>query len=378
MLVLVTNIPTPYRTAFFNTLQQELLQVEQSLHVVYCSKTETGRHWNFNAEENNYPFTFLKGWHPEFKGYYPHINFGLLSTLKKLKPKWIMMAGSWNAPATVSIILNKKKLQCPLLFWSEGHFDAQVRANKYVDFLRKTILNQINYYVVPNVKSKEYILHYNSDAVVDFLPNTVDEQFFSLSKNDSKEEYRIQNNLPLDKTVLVLVSSLDTRKGVLDFYEAFKYAKQNNLYVVQIGTGDFYEILKKNIVADGLENNYRLTGQLNSKEVRSYLIAADVFVLPTKSDPNPLSPIEAAFLKKALLVSSKAGNANDLIPNQENGWIINDINLEELVSKINIVAATSNAQLEAMGEKSSQIVSASFTRKKAAQHLISFLNQIKR
>ncbi|TDD77014.1 glycosyltransferase family 4 protein [Flavobacterium caseinilyticum] len=378
MLALVTNIPTPYRTAFFNTLQQELLKVGQSLHVVYCSKTETGRHWQFNPEENNYVFTFLKGWHPEFKGFYPHVNIGLLSHLTKLKPDWIMLAGSWNAPATITVILNKRKLNCPVIFWSEGHFDAQMRANKYIDFLRKTVLNKLDYFVVPNVKSKEYILHYNKSAIIDFLPNTIDESFFSLSKNDSKEQNRKLKKLPIDKTILILVSSLDKRKGVLDFYEAFKKSKKDTLYVVQIGTGEFYDTLKERLIADNLSEQYRLTGQLKANDVRAYLIAADVFVLPTKSDPNPLSPIEAAFLKKALLLSAKAGNAQDLIPNKENGWILNQITSADIIESINKIAETDKQRLEEMGEKSFQIVSDSFTRKKASEYLIVFLNKIKK
>ncbi|MCU7615087.1 glycosyltransferase family 4 protein [Chryseobacterium sp. GMJ5] len=378
MLAIVTNIPTPYRTAFFNILNQELLKKGDSLHVIYCAKTETGRHWKFNPDENTYPYTFLKGFHPEFKGFYPHINFGLISCLKKLKPDWVLLAGSWNAPATINVLLNKKNINIPVLFWSEGHIDAQVRSNQYVDYLRKKILRNIDYFVVPNLKSKEYIHHYNTDAIADFLPNTVDEEFFSLSESDSKAESRNRKNLPSDKTIIVLVSSLDQRKGVLEFYEAFKKSNIENLYVVQIGTGEFYETLQQKIKEDRLSDHYMLTGQLEAKEVREYLVAADVFALPTKSDPNPLSPIEAAFLKKALLISSKAGNSKELIPNNENGWIISEITQEHLTKSINTVAETSRAQLEEMGEQSFRIASASFTRKKAAENLISFLQKIKK
>lgn len=378
MLAVVTNIPTPYRTAFFNVLQQELQVVGEHLHVIYCAKTEPGRHWDFIPVENNYAFTFLKGWHPEFKGFYPHFNIGLITTLKKLKPNWIMAAGSWNAPATVSLLLHKKKLGCPIIFWSEGHFDAQVRQNKYVDYLRKSILNSLDYFVVPNPKSKEYILHYNANATIDYLPNTVDEHFFSLTSLPSKHEMRTLLKLPQDKTILVLVSSLDTRKGVLDFYEAFKKSNSPSLYAIQIGTGEFYDTLSNRSSMDSMSAKYQLTGQLNSKQVRDFLIAADVFVLPTKSDPNPLSPIEASFLKKALLLSSKAGNANDLIPNQENGWIIPEITENELIKKIEKIAATPREQLEQMGEISYEIAAASFTRKSASQQLLGFLKQIKR
>jgi len=378
MLAIITNIPTPYRSAFFNVLNEELSKLNDSIHVIYCAETEPGRHWKFSAKENKYSYTFLKGFHPEFKSFYPHINFGLISCLKKLRPDWILLAGSWNAPATINVLLNKNKINCPVLFWSEGHIDAQVRSNKYVDLLRKKILKSIDYFVVPNIKSKEYIHHYNSGATVDFLPNTVDEEFFSLSPRDSKIESRNRKNLPLDKIVIVLVSSLDSRKGVLEFYDAFKKSNIDNLYVVQIGTGEFYDTLKDKIAADNLSDHYKLTGQLEAKDVREYLIAADIFALPTKSDPNPLSPIEASFLKKSLLVSSKAGNAKELIVENENGWIIDEIQEEYLIENINKIAKTEKSKLEEMGKKSFKIVSASFTRKKAAQNLITFLQRIKK
>lgn len=378
MLAIITNIPTPYRTAFFNILNEELLKLNDSIHVIYCAETEPGRHWEFSPQENKYLYTFLKGLHPEFRNFYPHINFGLISCLKQLKPDWVLLAGSWNAPATLQVLINKNQIKCPVLFWSEGHFDAQVRSNKYVDYLRNKILNNIKYFVVPNQKSKEYIHHYNSDAIIDFLPNTVDEDFFSLTFQDSKIESRNRKNLPLDKTIIVLVSSLDQRKGVLEFYDAFKKSNIENLYTVQIGTGEFYDTLKEKIAADNLSDHYILTGQLGAEDVREYLIAADIFALPTKSDPNPLSPIEAAFLKKPLLVSSKAGNSKDLILDNENGWIINEISEEDLIKNINKIAQTERSHLEQMGEKSFKIVSASFTRKKASQNLISFLQKIKK
>ncbi|WP_231427786.1 glycosyltransferase family 4 protein [Pedobacter sp. Leaf250] len=378
MLVVVTNIPTPYRTSFFNVLEEELVQFDESLHVIYCAKTEPGRFWKFNAEQNKYSYTFLKGFHPEFKGFYPHINFGLISCLKKLKPDSILLAGSWNAPATINVLLNRHNFSCPILFWSEGHIDAQISSNRYVDLFRRKTLNNIKYFVVPNLKSKEYIHHYNNDAIIGFLPNTVDEEFFSLSSNDSKINSRNKKNLPLDKTIIVLVSSLDRRKGVLEFYNAFKKSNFKNLYTVQIGSGEFFDILKEKITADNFSDSYTLTGQLEAQEVKEYLIAADVFALPTKSDPNPLSAIEAAFLKKSLLISSKAGNAKDLILESENGWIINEIVEDDLIANINKIAMTETSKLEEMGKKSFEIVSASFTRKKAAQNLITFIKSLKK
>lgn len=375
MLVTVTNIPTPYRTAFFNVLQLELEKIGESLHVLYCAETEPDRHWQFKPEENIYDYTFLKGLHFEIGGVYPHINFGLVSKLKKLNPRWILLAGSWIAPATFSILARKSSLGAPVIFWSEGHADAQSRSGGLVEFMRRKTFESIDYFVVPNSRSAHYVQSYHFGAKTSFLPNTIDEEFFSKNIGD-KAEIRKMLNIPSDKTVIILVSTLNANKSVLEFYEAFKKLKAENLYAVQIGQGPYYEELKARIARDDMGGRYRLAGQQERDAVRSYLAAADVFALPTKSDANPLSPIEAAFQRNALLLSSKAGNVGELIPSGGNGWVISEITEENILNALAEVAAADRGEIEQMGEESYKIVSENFTREKAAAGLIRFLEKI--
>ena len=151
---------------------------------------------------------------------------------------------------------------------------------------------------------------------------------------------------------------------------------RDSLYVVQVGQGPYYEELKARIARDDMGGRYRLAGQQERDAVRSYLAAADVFALPTKSDANPLSPIEAAFQKNALLLSSKAGNVGELIPSGGNGWVISEITEENILNALAEVAAADRGEIEQMGEESYKIVSENFTREKAAAGLIRFLEKI--
>src|SRR5690606_61153 len=125
MLVVLTNIPTPYRSAFFNTLKEELQRERLGLHILYCAETEPRRFWKFEPELNDYDYTFLKGFHPEFKNYYPHFNIGAGKKIRELKPKWILMGGSWNSPTVVQTLLFPPYSSAKIIFWSEGHIDAQ-------------------------------------------------------------------------------------------------------------------------------------------------------------------------------------------------------------------------------------------------------------
>ena len=66
--------------------------------------------------------------------------------------------------------------------------------------------------------------------------------------------------------------------------------------------------------------------QLGKEVVKELLSICDIFILPTKQDPNPLSPIEASFMKKPLVISNFAGNCQELIVLNKNGLILNEIN----------------------------------------------------
>ena len=58
--------------------------------------------------------------------------------------------------------------------------------------------------------------------------------------------------------------------------------------------------------------------------VRIWLFAADVFILNTFNDPNPLAPIEAACTGLPIALSSRAGNVEEVVSSSGGGWIIED------------------------------------------------------
>lgn len=378
MLVIITNIPTPYRTSFFNVLNHELQKMEIGFHVIYCAKTEPRRFWKFEEEENNYRYSFLKGFHPEFRNFYPHFNLGLKKKLKSLNPTWILMAGSWNAPSVINTIIYNKTLKSRLIFWSEGHLQAQRSKSRIIDSFRKYVFKKIDAFVVPNNKSKDYIRLYNNACEIGMLPNTIDEEFFNI-RDLNKNEIRKQLDIPDDALVITLVSTLSDRKGVFEFingYNLLSIEQKRKLFIQQVGQGELYENLKTYKESNNLLN-YRILGQKTQSEVRNLLAASDLFALPTKLDPNPLTPIEASFLKKALILSNNAGNVDELLmANNKNGFALEEITKFEIHKILLKVLELSNDDIEKMGMFSYDNVSKNFTRLSASQNLIKFLKSL--
>ena len=377
MLVIVTNIPTPYRTAFFNTLNEQLQLEGISFHVLYCAETEPRRYWVFNENENNYSYTFLKGFHPQFEGFYPHINFGLIRLLQELKPEYLIVAGSWNAPATINILINKNRIKAKTIFWSEGHADAQRSKNNFITGIRKKVFSSFDAFVVPNNRSKEYVKLLNSNANIGFLPNTIDEDFYCIERTDSIRDLRERYNIDQDKKVFLCVATLNNRKGVFELLKAYNELDNNikdNLIIVYIGTGELLDKMEEYKRKNNLVN-ILILGQQDKFFVRDFLKLSDVFVLPTKLDPNPLTPIEASFMRKPLLLSCLAGNFNELVF-KDNGIGIKEINIESIKTALEYFYLLDSKTLYDMGVYSFKNVSEHFTREKSCLKLLDFLNEI--
>ena len=67
-LVVLTNIPTPYRTTFFDAVATEAAQINRAFHVLYCATSEPGRHWPYEPATMRHPHTVLRGVHPRLVG----------------------------------------------------------------------------------------------------------------------------------------------------------------------------------------------------------------------------------------------------------------------------------------------------------------------
>lgn len=333
-LLVVTNIPTPYRIAFFNVLQVQLQKIGGNLKVLYCAKSEPDRHWEINLHEQQFDYEILNGFHKNIKGLYLHFNPSILNKTKEFQPDYILYAGSWNMPTVVLSLLcnslfNKKYKK---IFWSEGHDGSMLHKGGIVPIIRKFIQNKFDAFAVPNERSKSYLfelLRLKKKPIV-ILPNSVDGNFFTKpttwtteNSNAIKKEF----GLPMDSKILLQVSTLNENKSVnelTDYWKKYKIENLGNYILVVIGEGSLKNELLKNTL--GNESIFFL-GNQPKENVRNILFSSDIFLLLTKNDANPLTLIEASFAKLPILTTKFAGNCNEIVV-EDNGVILNEINFD--------------------------------------------------
>jgi len=369
-LVVLTNIPTPYRTAFFDALAEEVARAGKRFHVLYCAKTEPGRHWPYDSSKMRHAHTVLRGFHPSLTGIHAHLNPGVLAELNLLKPDTLLIAGSWNTPTMLIAGLNIYS-PCPRrFFWSEGHAEAALHKGGLIAWLRRRVYRTFDGFAVPNAKSAEWALaQAGSPRQVVTLPNAIDAKFFARPCSTSRQEARCQLGLEGEGRVLVQVSTLSDRKGVFELAKAFlglPVAERLGARLLFVGEGDRRSQLET--LASESGGTVRVLGQLPPEEVRQVLWAADAFVLNTRLDPNPLSAIEAAAAGLPIVMSAAAGNISEIVNAPGAGFVISDpANPTEALRG---VLSASDAQLAEMGVRAAELVRTQFDTFVVARSLI--------
>lgn len=375
-LVVLTNIPTPYRTQFFNRLNVVLRRENIGLGVLFCAQTEHGRHWSFVPEELQFEFRLLRGVHLRFRGVTFHLNPTVGYWLYKWRPTWLLSAGAWLMPTGVLALAFLGCRRCVRLFWSEGHEDAVTYPSGWIACIRRRVLRCYDGFAVPNRKSADFLAcELGTTPLILPLPNTVDDHFFVPPTAQQRANARSAGGIRPDDIVFVQVSQLVDRKGVKELVAGWARAALAfpRLRLVLVGGGQLEHELRS-VYADAIaRQRLVLTGPVSADIVRRWLHAADAFVLASKRDPNPLSAIEAALTGLPLLLSKKAGNFSELCKVGVTGLALYEINPTEISKAIAGFAALSPEERVEMGRCSGDNAKHSFASDMAIEQFVSAL-----
>ncbi len=369
-LVVLSNIPTPYRTAFFDALAEAAACAGKRFYVLYCAKTEPGRHWPYDPSKMKHAHTVLRGFHRSLTGIHAHLNPGVLAELNLLKPDTLLIAGSWNTPTMLVAGLNIYSPHPRRFFWSEGHADAALHKTGLIAWLRRRVYRTFDGFAVPNAKSADWALaQAGAPRPIVTLPNAIDAKFFARPSGNARAEARRALGLEAEGRVLVQVSALTERKGVLELAQAslaLSSEDRRGAKLLFVGEGELRPQLES--LAAESAGAIRVLGQLPPEEVRRALWAADAFVLNTRLDPNPLSAIEAAAAGLPIVMSAAAGNTREIVEAANTGFVIRDP--ADPSDALRAVLSASDAQLAEMGARAAELARTQFDAPAVARSLI--------
>ena len=165
---------------------------------------------------------------------------------------------------------------------------------------------------------------------------------------------------------IVYVGRLEKVKNVETLIRAFAKSKDSGVHLIIVGDG------RERANLESLSENLLIADRVEfvgfSKDPHQYLSTADLFVLPSFSEGFGIAVVEAMLMKVPVLCSN-VGGIPEFVVDNENGWLFNPLDEEELVDKLNSIIGKDKNELREIGIKGFNNVNNVFTLKQYVDNL---------
>jgi glycosyltransferase involved in cell wall biosynthesis len=193
--------------------------------------------------------------------------------------------------------------------------------------------SHVRFLVCPSREIREELLRAGfADERIAVIPNGVDTAFFSPAALPEKNELRRELGIGEQETVVIYTGRLHPGKGVESLLAAWTVLAERftdrPLRLLIVGSGRLEPALRD---AFGTAPSVRFCGW--QEEVRNYLRASDIFVLPSLGEGMSNALVEAMSCGLAC-VASRIGGNSELITDGRNGLLFEPGSRERLAAQL--------------------------------------------
>lgn len=325
----ITNIRSPYRKLQIENIQK---RSGHKISVVYTDKNYLGRQWEVKGLKNieEKIFSFFSN------------SKNKKSIFRIPKENDVVFLGGYYKIQYIilAIVCKIHKVPYVLLFDGIDPNKVSVRDNPLKFLLKKAVIsNSTMIYGNGKVSRELFTKKFKVDStkIVNQYLSIDNDKITELKKDKEKirktlrDKFKISN----DSKVIIYSGRLIERKNIKNIISAVKKLNNPKEFTLLI-LGDGIE--KNNLMNFAKENGIKviITGFIkNQDELFKHYFIGDLFILPSHDEPWGLVVNEAMAAGLPIILSENCGSSLDLINN--NGFIFETHNIEDLASKINYI-----------------------------------------
>lgn len=319
-VVLITNIPNPYRVPLFNTLNSLLKNDGICLKVIFGAAGYSRRLFKIRKEEMLFNYTILTDT-PMTRGNDGEKTIflyqGLISELRKEKPDLIIVSGF--SPATIKVLLYKIASGTPYLIWN-GSIENPGKKISIMTMIRQKLLCRFSDGFISYGKmAAGYLQKLGAEQKrIVVATNTVDTTFFR------EETQRLRKSHREPVTVFLVIGYLVPRKEMGDLLEAVRLVAQSrkDFRVDILGEGTARGEMEEFVRKHHLDSIVNFHGFVQKGDLPVWLAQSSALLFQTGYDIWGLVVNEAMAAGVPVLSSPNAGATYDLIRDGENGFVV--------------------------------------------------------
>lgn len=367
-LAILASHPIQYQAPLFRALADS---PNIDLTVFFCSDhgLKPYRDEGFGVEFK-WDVPLLEGYHAEFlpnysrrpnsSSFWSQINPAIIRQLKSRKFDAILIMG-WSRATSWLALLAAISLGIPILMRGETNLLPVLPGWK--KRVKQLILGTLFKYVAGFLAIGKYNLEfyraYGVPAEKLYLaPYAVDNGFFiSQAEKHAPHQLALKREIGIPETLPVILFSgkLTPVKRPMDLLKAFAFVTQTQqAALVYLGDGNLRAELEQFTADAGLQHVY-FAGFHNQTELPRFFAAADIFVLPSGSEPWGLVVNEALCFGLPVIVSDQVGSSGDLVQEGVNGFTFPVGEVATLATRITQLL-TDTARRRQMGRASRQLI----------------------
>lgn len=222
---------------------------------------------------------------------------------------------SWQA------IRATKELQTPSILTLHGLFAlnpsdsiAKIEEEIFNYVIFKQELSSVSATIGLTSKITKYAQRYGPPHKKYYtIPNGVNDSPFVENK-EKRSIYRKKFQIKNDQIVVLFLGRFASIKGILELAEASKLAVKanNDVFFLFVGGGPLLDELARTI--SPIKENSAIIGWVPPNKIHELYLAADIFVLPSKSEALPLTILEAMAARLWIVATPVGGIPEVLKP----------------------------------------------------------------
>ena len=372
--VFIQNIISPYRAHFFNSLTKQ----DNTFGVYYLGKTEADRNWDLSKipMEHNY-WVDRFGIYKKIPGFHIHINPVLVfKTLFSSEIDNVILCVAYCDLSIMALVLAKKLhlTRKRYFFWAEANYLTNGARNesKLKKCIRNWVFSSIDGAMIIPGRMSEITFNKWGVAVKRYihLPNTINDEALVYDENNHREE----NEIPVFLLPIRIIESL---KGALNFFEAIGAENVRKAKFIIAGDGEDKGLYQKYIDDHGYSEHIELAGFCEAASMRELYNSSNVLLLPSFSDPSPLTLVEALLFHMPILCSEHCGNHFEVVEPAKNGYIFSPLDKNDIKTKFELLMSRRD-EWRQMGEISAERYNEKFATKMVVKNFIEQFNKVKK
>jgi len=353
----VHNIPSPYRLHLFRVLSRQLGQRGISFRVHFMAKGHSDRpsEWSRSIGDIGFEHLIHKDRAIRIGTRTVHWNPTIIRHLRQQSPEWLLVGGPWDSLTGAAAACFAPRTRA--IAWFEANTQTPGRLGFPFGAVKRWLLRRFDLFAVPGVDGEAYVRLLFGSGIptvpIAVLPNIVDESAFS--KADEVSQARGQAffrsiGVPSGRRIALWPARMIPAKGILEMLRVLSGVATEEWSVVLVGEGPLKTVITSTIKEFGLTTRVLLSPYVEYDRMPSLYHAADLFLLPSLHDPNPLSVVEAMHAGLPILVSRRIGNFSEALEEGVNGWAIDPERPDHAAVQVCSAFNSSRGQLRKMGE----------------------------